>query len=540
MFKFINKESKTIVGAATIVGILSFVSRIVGLIRDRILAGKFGAGDVLDVYYAAFKVPDFLFSLIVVGALSASFIPLFTKQYKKFDKKQAWRFTNNVVSMLGVVMICFSVTLFIFIDPISSIIAPGFSEAKQLMVESMIKVMLIAQFILAISMVLGSVLQSLKRFFLYALAPILYNVGIILGAIFFVDKIGLIGLAWGVVLGAVLHLIVQVIGVFLSGYRYRWSFQLSDKSIATMLRMTGPRVLGIAVNQILFIILTMVATTMTIGSVTVFQFAYNIQFFPIGIIGISYAIAAFPAFSDHIAKKEIDKFKITFLSTVRQVLFFMIPITLLFLIFRAQIVRVVVGAGAFDWEATILTADTLAFFALTFIPQSLVYILARAFFALENTVTPLVAGFVASLVGIISAFLFKESFGVIGLSMAYSLAMIVNMILLWAPLRQKMGSLGESVISQSLLKMSAAGLVCGVMMQTLKPVAVELIPNDTFIGVLSQGVLAGGVGLVLYILVSYLLKSEELDVFIAAMHKKILKKTVPEESFSNTDNIGGS
>lgn len=184
MFKFINKESKTIVGAATIVGILSFVSRIIGLVRDRILAGKFGAGDALDVYYAAFKIPDFLFSLIVVGALSASFIPLFTKQYKKIDKISAWRFTNNVVSILGVVMIFFSSILFIFIDPISSIIAPGFSVTKQFMVQSMIKVMLIAQFILAISMVLGSVLQSLKRFFLYALAPILYNIGIILGAIF--------------------------------------------------------------------------------------------------------------------------------------------------------------------------------------------------------------------------------------------------------------------------------------------------------------------------------------------------------------------
>lgn len=540
MFKFINKESKTIVGAATIVGILSFVSRIIGLVRDRILAGKFGAGDALDVYYAAFKIPDFLFSLIVVGALSASFIPLFTKQYKKIDKISAWRFTNNVVSILGVVMIFFSSILFIFIDPISSIIAPGFSVTKQFMVQSMIKVMLIAQFILAISMVLGSVLQSLKRFFLYALAPILYNIGIILGAIFFADKIGLIGLAWGVVLGAVLHLSIQVIGVFLSGYRYRWSFELSDKNIITMLKMTTPRILGIAVNQILFIILTMIATTMAIGSVTVFQFAYNIQFFPIGIIGISYAIAAFPAFAEHIAKKDIDKFKKTFLSTVRQVLFFMIPISLLFLIFRAQIVRVVVGAGAFDWEATILTADTLAFFALTFIPQSLVYILARAFFALENTVTPLVAGFVASLVGIISAFLFKESFGVTGLSMAYSLAIVVNMLLLWVMLRQRMGSLGESVIVQSLLKMSTAGLVCGVMMQLLKPVAVELIKNDTFFGVLSQGLLAGGAGLILYALVAYLLKSEELEVFVSAMHKKILKKTVPEESFSNTDNIGGS
>ncbi|MBI4713977.1 murein biosynthesis integral membrane protein MurJ, partial [Candidatus Uhrbacteria bacterium] len=429
MFRFLHAESKTIIGAAAIVGTLSFVSRFVGFIRDRILAGTFGAGDTLDVYYSAFKVPDLMFSLIVVGAISSSFIPIFSEMYFGSKKENAWKFTNTVLHLVGAVMVVISILLFIFSDPISALIAPGFHSAKQEAVGEFMRVMLFAQILLSFSMVFGSVLQSFKQFFLYSLAPIFYNVGIIFGALFLTDIFGPIGLAWGVVFGAFLHVASQWLECRRSGYRYEFIIKRKTTEISEMIRMTGPRMLGIVVNQLLFFVLTIIATTFAAGSVTIFQFAYNIQFFPVGIIGVSFAIAAFPLFSEQAQQNDLNSFRASFSSTIRQTLFFLIPCMLLFLILRSQIVRVVVGAGSFDWTATILTADTLAFFALTFIPQAFVFILARAFFALHDSVTPLIAGLVGALVGIISAFLFRESFGVVGLGIAYSLSAIVNAVL---------------------------------------------------------------------------------------------------------------
>jgi putative peptidoglycan lipid II flippase len=528
LLKIINSEAKTIVGAAAIIGVLSFVSRIVGLIRDRVFAGAFGAGDVLDAYYAAFKLPDFIFSLIVVGGLSASFIPIFTQHYRAATPR-AWRLTNNTLHIVIYGMLGLSAVLFVFAGPVAKLIAPGFPLYKQAMVVDFMRVMLLAQVILAASVVLGSALQGMRRFYLYALAPILYNFGIILGAVVFVRWFGSIGLPIGVVFGAALHFLVQLYGVVAGGYRYQCCADWHDPETRQIIRLAGPRMLGIAVSQVNAVIFTVIASTLVAGSVTIFQFAYNIQFFPVGIVGVAYAVAAFPAFSEHLAAGDKKKFLEVFSSTVRQCLFFMVPLMLLFLIVRAQIVRVVVGAGAFDWAATIATADTLAFLAMSFIPQVLVFILARAFFALKDTTTPLVGGLVSALLGLIGALLLSEKFGVVGLGMIFTISSFVNALLLWAPLRQRIGSLDEAKIAQSFLKMAGAALPAAVVMQLLKPVAVRLISLDTFLGVFSQGLLSGGAGLLVYFGLSYLFRSEELLEAISGLKRRVLKTSKPSE-----------
>ena len=344
MFKFFQSESKSIIGAATIIGIFAFVSRMIGFVRDRILAGTFGAGDTLDVYYAAFKIPDFMFGLIVVGALSASFIPLFTKHYHGLHRDDAWKFTNNILNSTLCVMGCLCLIAAIGSVQAAQMIAPGFSPDKQLAVASFMRIMLVAQVILSLSTVFGSVLQSTKRFFLYALAPLFYNIGIIVGVLWFVDVVGPIGLAWGVVFGAFLHMLVQVVGCRSLGFGYKPIIDFKSKDARTLLKLTGPRVLGIAVNQLLFLFLTVIATSMASGSVTILQFAYNIQFFPVGIFGVSLAVAAFPTFTEHLGSGDTKRFIESFSVIVRQTLFFLIPITLIFLLLRSQIVRVVVVA----------------------------------------------------------------------------------------------------------------------------------------------------------------------------------------------------
>jgi putative peptidoglycan lipid II flippase len=539
LFSFFRFESTSVVRAAILVGLFSFLSRVLGLVRDRVLAGMFGAGNTLDIYYAAFKVPDFLFNLLVIGALSASFIPMFTKYYQNpLQRERAWQFANNMLHLIGFGMIIIAAVLFIFANQIAVMIAPGFDHLKQAQVASFSRVMLFSEILLSISMVFGGVLQSLKRFFLYSLAPIFYNLGIIVGALVFVQWLGPIGLAFGVVFGAFMHMGIQAIGLVGTGYSYQRVFHLQDRDTQMVLRTMIPRVIGIGINQLLFLILTIVASTLAVGSVTIFQFAYNVEFFPVGVFGVSYAIAAFPTFAEHFAAQRIDKFQTVFSTTIRQLLFFMIPATISFLLLRAQIVRIVVGAGAFDWNATILAADTLAFFALTFIPQSCVYILARAFFALNDTVTPLAAGIVSAILGITSAFLFTRTFGVIGLAMAFGISETVNAGLLWILLRQKIGSLHESVILHSLFKIVPAALLSGVAMYFARGFVGSHIELDTFLRVLIQTSVTGIVGAIIYLGILALLKSEELMSFFSSFTRKQLKQVAPTEVINVTDGTG--
>lgn len=533
MLRFLSNESKTIVGAAAIVGILSFASRVLGFVRDRVLLGEFGAGDTLDAYYAAFKLPDLLFGLLVIGSLSAGFIPIFVRYYQtEKDPARAWAFANNTLNVLAATMALLSVVLFVFAEPLSALIAPGFAGHKQAMVADMTRVMLLAQFLLAGSVVFGSVLQGLRRFVLFSIAPIFYNLGIILGAVTLTDRLGPIGLAWGVVIGAAFHLVVQAVGAVTAGYRWAPAFDWNGRDMREIVRLTGPRMLGIAVTQINFVILTVIATTLAAGSVTLFQVAYNIQFFPVGIFGVSYAIAVFPQFVSDAEKTDRRAFVSTFSNAVRQVLFFMVPMMVLFLILRAQIVRVVAGAGPFDWSSTILTADTLAFFTLSFVAQALIFILSRAFFAYRDTMTPLAAGLVAALLSLVSALWFTQSFGVVGLAMAFSLSSIVNLALLWVPLRQRVGSLDEARIVRSLFTITTAGLACAVAAQTVKPIMASLVPIDTFLAVLGQGMVSGTAGLVAYVAISAILRSEELVDVSSGLRRRLLRKASPAETIS--------
>ncbi|MCX6714891.1 MAG: murein biosynthesis integral membrane protein MurJ [Candidatus Uhrbacteria bacterium] len=539
LFKIFGSESTTVIGAAILVGIFSFLSDIVGLVRDRILAGTFGAGNTLDIYYAAFKVPDFLFNLMVIGALSASFIPMFTKYYHApLQRQRAWQFTNTILHLVGLGMIVIAFIVFIFANQVAAIIAPGFDHLKQAQVASFTRVMLLSEILLSVSMVFGGVLQSMKRFFLYSLAPIFYNLGIVIGALFFVNWFGPIGLAYGVILGALMHVSTQAVGLIGTGYKYEPLFNFRDRDVQKVLRMMIPRVVGIGINQLLFLFLTIIATTLAVGSVTIFQFAYNVEFFPVGVFGVSYAIAAFPTFSEHIAAGRMDQFQSVFASTIRQLLFFLIPATISFLLLRAQIVRVVVGAGAFNWNATILAADTLAFFALTLIPQACVYILARAFFALHDTVTPLTAGIVSAILGITSAFLFTKTFGVIGLAMAFGTAECVNAGLLWILLHQKVGSLHEMNILHGIFKMVPAALLSGIVMYFARAFVSSHIALDSFIHVLTQIFVTGAAGAVVYLGILALLRSEELFSFIGSLSKKQLKQVVPVEVINSTDGSG--
>ena len=340
----------------------------------------------------------------------------------------------------------------------------------------------------------------------------MYNIGIICGIIFLQPMFGLEGLAWGVVLGALLHLLVQLPAVRQTGYRYNWELNLRQPGVRRIIKLMVPRTLGLAVNQFNYLVITVIGSTLAVGSVAVFNFANNLQSFPIGIIGVSLAIAAFPYFSEAFAEQNTSKFIVHFSVAFRRVLFFIVPIAVLLLLLRAHIVRVVLGAGAFDWSATYLTAQTLGYFSVSLIAQSLIPILARAFYADQDTKTPVKIGVLCLFINAVGSVILAPRFGIIGLAAAFSLANVINMLLLLAVLRVKHGDLDDQTIIRSTVKIIAASAVAGLVTWIGLRAVLPGINNRTFIGILLQGSVAGAAGLMVYAGLALALRFDEIRI----------------------------
>lgn len=546
----INGESKTITSAAIIVGAASLASRFLGVIRDRILAGEFGAGNVLDTYYAAFRIPDLVFNLLVLGALSAGFIPLFTQYYygDQASKDKAWKLANEILNILVIALGLLCVLLFIFAPQIMSLITPGFDAQKMADTVTLTRIMFLSPIFLGISSVLGGILQSLKRFFVYSLAPIVYNIGIIIGALVFVPLWGIKGLAWGVVLGAALHFLIQVPTSYYLGFRYQPILNFKDTAIRKIGRIMVPRTLTLAINQLNLVVITIIASTLAAGSLTVFNLANNLQVFPVGIFGISFAIAAFPTLAALATKNDKKDFIHSFSNTTRQILFFIIPASVLLLILRAQIVRVILGSGNFTWQDTVLTIDTLAMFTLSLFAQAMIPLLIRGFYAFQNSLTPFILGLISAVVNIIlSLILIKPftmlgyhfDFGIAGLALAFSLSSILNFALLWIGLRLRAGSLDEKHVLWSVFKISVATLIMAIVTQFMKFGIEPYFGTTTFIGVFLQGLIAGLVGIAVFIVAGLALKSQEMITFINSMKRRIFKEkgNYPQESIDENVEI---
>lgn len=536
--RLLNGKSTTIISAAIIVTAASLASRLLGILRDRILAGTFGAGDELDIYYAAFRLPDLIYSIVVAGALSAGFIPIFSELLESKNRKHAWEVANGILNILFLCLTVLCLAFVVLAPVIIPLITPGFEGEKLELTVMLARIMFLSPFFLGLSAVFGGILQTFKRFVLYSLAPIFYNLGIIAGALWLVNWYGVAGLAYGVCLGALLHMVVQIPGAYALGWRYKFLLLWRDYHIKKIGKMMIPRTLSLAVNNVNLIVITAIASTLAAGSIAVFNLANNLQYFPVGIIGISFAIAAFPTLSEFAAKKSWDKYKKAFSNTVRDILFFIVPATVLFMLLRAQIVRVILGSGQFTWEDTILTADSLAFFALSLFAQSLVPLLVRMFFSIKNTVAPFAVALVSVILNVVLAIWFVKYFEVVGLALAFSVASIFNLALLWVILRIKVGYLYELPILHSLYKIAIASLAMGIVVQFSKYFIEPYLDMQTFLGIFSQGAFAGGLGLVVYFVMCLLLRSPEMMNFKASLQRRLFKKYYqPKEGIEIIDKV---
>ena len=522
-----SAPSKTVGSAAMLIAIAGIVSRILGFFRDRILASHFGAGDVLDAYYAAFRIPDLIYSFLVLGALSVAFIPVFTGLLADKKEEEAWKLTSGILHLMLFVLGMLALFGILFAPWLTGMIAPGFASEKREIVIMLTRVMLLSPIFLAVSAVFGGVLVSFKQFAAYSFAPVFYNIGIICGALFLVPFFGSLGLAWGVVLGSFLHMLVQYPSLYRCGFRYRLYFfhAWKDQTIRRVVRLMIPRSLGMAVNQVSLLIITIFASTLASGSLAVFTLANNIQSVPLGLFGIAFALAVFPSLSFFAAKQREQDFFEILTQTSRRILFFVLPLSLFMIIFRAQFVRVILGSGQFDWEDTILTFQVLGFLSVSLFAQSLIPLFARAFFALQNTKTPFYIALLSTALEIALIPILLPHYAVLGLAIAFSVGSVVNFIFLYFALRRKVSLWDDRAFLSPMLKIFFAALVAGAIAQASKSVfALTISELDTFVKVFLQlltGLIIGGVS---FVAVCHLLRIDELQMVKRFLIYKVLRQ----------------
>lgn len=527
-FSSLSAPFITVAGAAFVLALFGIVSRVLGMIRDRILASTYGASDILDVYYASFRIPDLVYSLLVLGALSAAFIPVFTEVSKKQSDTEAWKLASRILWLLSGTITVLAIVFVLFLPFLVQIITPGFDIEKQQQVVEFTRIMFLSPLLLGMSAVFGGILVSKKCFWAYSLAPIFYNIGIILGVVVIAPKIGPEGLAWGVVFGAFLHFLVQSYAtrkfgnklVVFKNIRQIWHDIYVRKIVLLML----PRTLTIAANQVNLFIITIFASTLATGSLTAFNLANNLQSIPLAIFGISFAVAAFPKLSDLAASEETQEFIHTLQRTMRRILFFVMPASMFLYLLRAEVVRVILGAGAFDWEDTNMTLDVLGALTLSLFAQSLLPLLARAFYSLQNTMTPFYIALVSEVVNIVLAIVLVDSHNITGLAIAFGVASVVNASLLIVFLRRRLGNFDSSALKTGLLKIALATIIAGVITQGMKTLSGSVVDTDTFVGIFIKLCVSGLAGLTAYVGLCYFLKIEEFFDFKQKVLIKVFGK----------------
>lgn len=542
--KIFNGQSKSITSAAILIGGASLASRFLGLLRDRILAGTFGAGAKLDMYYAAFNLPDMVYNLLILGALSAGFIPIFVsyvKHYNHTDKNhEAWELANNILNIIIVALIIICGLLIILAPILVKIITPGFNLEQQIITTKLIRIMFLSPIFLGLSAIFGGILQSFKRFFIYAFAPVFYNLGIIIGALYLVKSFGIYGLAWGVVLGAFLHFISQLIAVVALGYRYQKIIDFKHSGAKKIMKMMAPRTLTLAVTQINLVVITIVASTLTAGSLTIFNLANNLQSFPIGIFGLSFAVAAFPTLSALATSNDKRGFVQSFSNVFRQIIFFIVPATLLFIVLRVQIVRIVLGSGNFNWTDTIATMNVLTLFCLSLIAQSLSPLLVRGFYAHHDSQTPFYIAIISTIINITLSLFFAKAlvFGVYGLALAFSLSSWFNTILLLIALRSKIGKLDGLNIFYTTIKITFSAIIAAIIIESYKFIIEPFTGTETLISLLIQTAISASIGLLVYGSLCFLLQVAEINIFLSSFKKKLLRpKALPEINIGEESDV---
>jgi len=522
LLELLTKKQSSVRSAAIVLMSMVFASRVLGLVRDRLLAARFSP-DELGVYLAAFRMPNFLFELLVMGALTSAFIPVYTKYIAKGKQDEAWRISNTLINVSVIILLIIAIPLLIWTKQISMVIAPGFTPAEIDRMVQFTRFMVVLQvFPLLIGNFFTGILQSHNMFFLPALAPVVYNFGIILGIIFFSGSVGLWGPVIGVGIGAFLFMLIQIPPLLKLGYKQKFTMDVKNEGVREIGKLMLPRTAGLAVSQIDTTVDLMLSSLLGARMVTVFSFAQQLQQLPIGLFGATVAQAAFPLLSQASATDDKDQYLKTLTSALNQIMFFIMPISVLFIVLRIPIVRLVFGASRFDWQATVLTGMTLSAFSISLSAQAVSQLITRGFYALFDTMTPMIIGVITIAMNTILSIIFVQvlHYPVWSLGLSTTIASIFNVGILLIFLERRLGKRVLAPLLATPAKIIIASLLTGVALYIPLKLFDQLIFDTTrTFGLFLLAGMSAVIGLGVYMFLVWMFGVTEAKSFIAMITK---------------------
>lgn len=517
----LTKQSN-ILSAAFVIATTVIVSQILGLIRQRLLVSIFGASDTLGVYLASSRLPDFLFQLIIAGALSSAFIPVFSQYLDKEKYEEANRLGSSLLALGLIVFLILGVILFVFAQQFSMLIAPGFSASQIDLMSHLTRIIIAGELIFIIGSFFSVILQSYNHFFIPGIASALYNLGIILGIKLLSPVFGISSAAYGVVLGASIFALIQLPLIKRVGFSFKPTLSFKTKGVMEVFKLMLPRTLSIGVFQLgTIFVVTLISFLPSPGrSYVIFDYAQTLAFAPVVLFGQAIAQAAFPVLSRE--KDKLMDFKTTFITSFNQMLYLVLPISVLFLVLRIPIVRLIYGTTQFDWPATVLTGRTLAFFSISIFASSLSYLIARGFYALHDTKTPLVVGTVTTIlmISLGALFTFVNKMGVEGIAIAFSIATIANVLISLVFLDKKVGGFDKKALFLSVGKITIATIFTGFALYIPIKLLDQLVFDTTrTVGLLLLTGISSFAGLSLYLFLTWLFNVKEATMFLLLFRK---------------------
>lgn len=544
ILSFVGKEISGLHEAAYLLALSSIASLVFALIRDRLLAHILGAGETLDIYYAAFRIPDFIF-VIVASLVSTSILVPFLIESKNKGGDELKKSIQSLFAAFSALILFVSFVAFVFMKPIQEMLFPALfasGEGDELIKTS--RVLLLSPVLLGFASFFASITQIQNRFLVYALSSPLYNVGIIIGILFFLPIFGVVGLAWGVLLGALLLCMTQIPLIVSDGLFPKLTLRFDWQRVKKVALLSIPRTITMSSQQLTTLVLVSFASFLGAGAISIFNLSFNLQSVPLAIIGASYSSAAFPVLAKLIADGRREEFLGKMISATKHIIFWAVPLSVLFIVLRAQIVRTVLGSGEFSWSDTRLTAAALALFVISAVGQSLILLFVRSFYAEGKTSKPLLINIISMVATIILGFVLLKTFrtmpvfenfivalmkttgsndsSVLMLPLAFSLGTLLNLVLHWVSFAKEFKGFTLPILKTAFHSLGAS-IIGGYASFLSLRFFDDVFNIQTTLGIFLQGLCAGIVGLVVMVLVLLLLKNRELQDVSKALHEKVWK-----------------
>lgn len=514
---YLSLPQNSISSASIILAVTFGLSAILGFLRSRFLYSQFFQCCVLDLdaYNAAFRLPDLIFKLLVTGALSASFIPVFASYLHK-DKKDAYQMASSVINILLLVFIISAVIIFIFARPLSNLIASGFTSYQVDLMVRMTRILLIAQIFFLLSNFVTGILHVEQTFLVPSLSPIIYNMFIILSIFTLVPVFGIYGPVYGAVVGAFFHLAIQLPLLFHQGFKYQTIINRNLAGVKEVFRLMIPRSLSLGLGEIENTVTLFFASSLAAGSLSLLNLSLQLVYLPSRIFGSTIGQASLPILSKSIARNELDVFRDTVRKTIIRSLYLALPISAIILVNRVGIVRIAFGTREFPWSATLLTAKTLAFLVPAIASQAVVQILVRAFYALHDTRTPLKVSVFSLVINVVTSYLFVNftKWGILGLAISASVSNLIQCFGLCLVFIKKVDGEGWTTVYWRLAKILLASIAAGVISWiSLQIIDLFLLDTSKTLFVIITFILTTSIGILIYILASFLLHIVELGEY---------------------------